>query len=428
MSAGTQVVKRRLTLADQAEQRYLPIPFDVPLGSGSLEVRLSYDTGAAVVDLGCEGPNGWRGWSGGARSRFAITAEAATPGYLPGPAEPGTWRVVLGLHQLPPDGVEVVVEIDVPATGPVETEPTAPVAAVPRGSLRGLPAPAGMTWFAGDFHAHTLHSDGSESIDQLAARAVSSGLDFLAVTDHNTVSHHAHLPGVGARHGISLVPGQEVTTAHGHANAFGDIGWVEFRRPGQAWVDDVAARGGVLSVNHAIDQDCSWRYPLERLPAALELWHISWFRDLTETSALALWARWGGISASPVTPIGGSDFHRPGAFTLGMPTTWVCAQDPSPAAILDAVVAGRTAISIGARMGPTGPVVEPLTTPVLLRPDGSSGADGDLVAMGADGAVLCDGEGRRRVLNGEMETVPASWGRGPFHIVDGERRIIALSL
>ncbi|WP_206673686.1 CehA/McbA family metallohydrolase [Pseudactinotalea terrae] len=424
----TQVVRRRLTLGDQAETRYLPVPFDVPPGAPSLEVRLSYDTSTAVVDLGCEGPEGWRGWSGGARSRFAIFAEAATPGYVPGAPEAGTWHVVLGLHQLPAEGVEVVVEIDVPAAGPVEIDPVAPVLEVPRGSARALPAPRGLTWFAGDFHAHTLHSDGSESIDQLAARAVSSGLDFVAVTDHNTVSHHAHLPGVGSRHGVSLLPGQEVTTAHGHANAFGDIGWIDFRRPGQDWVDDVAARGGVLSVNHAVDGDCSWQFPLERLPAALELWHISWYRDLTATFPWALWARWGGISPTPVTPIGGSDFHRPGAYTLGMPTTWVCAEDSSPEAILAGVAAGRTAISVGARETPSGPVVDPLTTPLLLRPDASAGADGELLVVGADGAVLSDADGRRRVLDGERVSVPASWGRSPFHVVDGQRRILALSL
>ena len=260
---------------------------------------------------------------------------------------------------------------------------------------------------------------------------MASGLDFLAVTDHNTVSHHPHLPRVGARHGVSLIPGQEVTTAHGHANAFGDIGWIEFRRPGQDWVDDVAARGGVLSVNHALDADCAWQFPLERLPAALELWHISWYRDLTATYPWALWALWaqrGATNGSPVAPIGGSDFHHPGAYTLGMPTTWVCAEEPSPDAILAAVAAGRTAISVGARMTATGPVVEPLSTPMLLRPDGSSGADGEIVALGADQAVLCDADGRRRVLDGDRVSVPASWGRGPFHVVDGERRILALTL
>ena len=54
-----------------------------------------------------------------------------------------------------------------------------------------------MQWLAGDFHSHTVHSDGVLSVGGLAALAASRGLDFLAVTDHNTTSHHAHLPEAG---------------------------------------------------------------------------------------------------------------------------------------------------------------------------------------------------------------------------------------
>ena len=33
-----------------------------------------------------------------------ITREAATPGYLPGELEAGTWQVMIGVHRVPPDG------------------------------------------------------------------------------------------------------------------------------------------------------------------------------------------------------------------------------------------------------------------------------------------------------------------------------------
>lgn len=412
----TTVHRLRLTVDDQIAQRYLPVPFDVPAAAASLEVRLAYDTSAGVIDLGCEGPDGWRGWSGDARSRYVITPDAATPGYLPGPLEPGEWHVVLGLHQLPGPGLDVVVEVDVPATGEVEIEPVAAVEqGPPRGCTRDLPAPDGLHWFAGDFHAHTRHSDGSESIDQLAARGVAAGLDFIAVTDHNTTSHHAHLPGVGGRHAITLLPGQEVTTARGHANAFGDIGWIDFRQPASEWVREVDARGGVLSVNHAVDGDYAWQHPLTTLPRALELWHISWFRDLTSTFPWAFWQRWGGDA---VVPIGGSDFHKPGGgWTLGTPTTWVAAVQNTPEAILAGLAAGRTAISVGVRPDAT---PDPLHTPLLLHL-----AD-ELLAIAADGAVLVDIEGRRRRISGPSVSVPAAWGTGPFHLEDADRRVLAI--
>jgi len=377
----------------------------------SLEIEIAYDTSQAVVDLGCESPAGWRGWSGSARHRFVITSEAATPGYRPGELEAGEWAVVLGLHSIPTDGVDVQVEIRSPAISRPVAEPWAAPAACPASSSRLLPAPAGPRWYAGDFQAHTLHCDGSESISQLAARGVRAGLDFLAVTDHNTVSHHEHLPGVSAAHGITLLPGQEITTGRGHANAFGDIGWIDFRRPASSWVDEVAGRGGVLSVNHLIVGDCSW---LHRLPRAIELWHISWFRDLSSTQAWAFWQRWG----RDVVPIGGSDFHRPGqGWTVGTPTTWVAAEDSSPEAILDGVQRGRTAINVGVRPDAT---PDPLCTPVLLR------VDDEVHAIHAEGAVLVDLEGRQRRITSRHQSVPSSWGMGSLHLEDADRRLLAV--
>ena len=412
---ATVVERLHLTLDDQIAQRYHPVPFTVPAGVPSVGVRLAYDTSRGVVDLGCEGPAGWRGWSGGARDRFTITPHEATPGYLPGELEPGTWHVVLGLHQLPAEGLDVTVEISTPATEPPEPERrAAPVTRTVRGSDRALPAPAGLRWYAGDFHAHTVHSDGSESISELAVRAVRAGLDFTAVTDHNTVSHHPHLPRVGAEHGVTLLPGQEVTTSRGHANALGDVGWVDFRQPATTWVREVAERGGVLSVNHPVDGDCAWQHPLDDLPAALELWHVSWFRDLTHTGALAFAQRWG----DDVTLLGGSDFHRPEqGWTLGTPTTWVAAEDPSPEAILAGVRAGRTALSVG--VGPDA-VPRPLSAPVLLR------VEDDVVAVDAAGAVLVDAEGRRRRITADRQTVPGGWGRGLLHLQDADRRVLAI--
>ena len=76
-----------LTHEIQNADRYVRVPFDVPAGTDSLEVRISYDGEAAVIDLGCEGGAGWRGWSGGARTTYVIRTDDATPGYLPGRPE-----------------------------------------------------------------------------------------------------------------------------------------------------------------------------------------------------------------------------------------------------------------------------------------------------------------------------------------------------
>jgi hypothetical protein len=170
----TTTITRTITPDHRAQSPYLELPFEVAPGTPSVEVRLGVDRARGVVDLGCAAPHGFRGWSGGARSRFVITADDATPGYLPGEPEAGRWAVVLGLHRIPWEGLDVVVEIDMPAAGPVETEPPAPPTPQRR-PRRQLPADAGFTWVAGDFHAHTVHSDGQRTPAEVAEAARAAG-------------------------------------------------------------------------------------------------------------------------------------------------------------------------------------------------------------------------------------------------------------
>src|SRR5690625_4772524 len=96
MSTSTE--RLHLTLDDQITDRYYRVPFEIIPSTPSVSVQLTYDTSAGVIDLGCEGATGWRGWSGGARDRFTITGSAATPGYLPGEPEPGTWHEIGRAH------------------------------------------------------------------------------------------------------------------------------------------------------------------------------------------------------------------------------------------------------------------------------------------------------------------------------------------
>src|ERR1035438_8709228 len=128
-----------------------------------------------VLDLGCVAPDGWRGWSGGARDRFVITPSEATPGYLPGELEPGTWHVVLGLHRVPAQGVGYELTVTTGPTAPAPEAAPPPVAPLP--PPRDPPAPCGLRWLAGDFHAHAGPSGEPHTIDALATAAPRSGVD-----------------------------------------------------------------------------------------------------------------------------------------------------------------------------------------------------------------------------------------------------------
>jgi hypothetical protein len=102
------------------------VPFEVPPGVAELEVSYRYDqpeTPEGVpsnrLDIGVFDARGhelgngagFRGWSGGARTSFRISAASATPGYLPGPIVAGTWNVVLGPYTIAPDGLSYRIEV-----------------------------------------------------------------------------------------------------------------------------------------------------------------------------------------------------------------------------------------------------------------------------------------------------------------------------
>lgn len=42
-------------------------------------------------------------------------------------------------------------------------------------------------WYRGDFHVHTNASDGAYPPSLVAGIAKAEGLDFVAITDHNTI-------------------------------------------------------------------------------------------------------------------------------------------------------------------------------------------------------------------------------------------------
>jgi hypothetical protein len=419
-----------VSLAQQSEDRYVRVPFDLPEGAPSIEARIEVLDPDAVIDLGCDGPRGWRGWSGGARRAFTIAADDATPGYVPGPPESGRWAVILGIHALEHGSARVRVQVSSPARTPVDHGPSPePAARSLRGSDRDLPAPSGMKWFAGDTHAHSLHSDGSLSLNELADEAVLSGLDFLCVTDHNTTSHHRLLPEVGARHGITLVPGQEVTTHRGHANAFGDIGFVDFRLPVSEWASHVAAHGGTLSINHPVSGDCSWLHEIPEELDGMEIMHSDSYRDPISTAPFA----WAQLVTAPQrhrpVPVllAGADFHRRGdRIRPGTPTTWVCAEDDSPGAILAGIAAGRTALT--STLSDDAPRTREqelrpdlLGAPMLLR-----AGPARIHALRAEGGIVVDAGGQRRLVTAPDEEIPAPIERGPHRLESADRKTIAV--
>jgi hypothetical protein len=72
------VHRGRWTLQDRAEGIMRALPVSIPAGTAALTVRLDYPRQAGVLDLGCEGPEGFRGGRG--RPRRLPSPRTGPPG------------------------------------------------------------------------------------------------------------------------------------------------------------------------------------------------------------------------------------------------------------------------------------------------------------------------------------------------------------
>lgn len=66
---------------------------------------------------------------------------------------------------------------------------------------------------AAEVHAHTLASDGMVSPEDLVAAAAAAGISVLCITDHDTMASVDRARAAAESAGVSVVAGQEVTTA-----------------------------------------------------------------------------------------------------------------------------------------------------------------------------------------------------------------------
>ncbi len=354
---------------DDLARPYIYLPFTVPPRAVRLEVSYHFEhpkegelgaQGSNALDLGIFGPpgtafltGGFRGWSGRARFGFYITPTWATPGYLPGPLTPGRWNVCLGIAELDEPTCRYWLNVDLDVLTDGDEPQQADVPPVNPGTAAAPPPPdAGNgRWYRGDLHAHTVHSDGLNTMTELAACARDRGLDFLAVTDHNTISHHAEMARLGDA-GILLVPGQEVTTYAGHANVWGLREWLDFRCQDAETVRRVMeyarSKGALFSINHPKSVGPPWEFTDVGAPC-MEVWQAPWRWYNWESLD-----RWEGMlnNGERVVAVGGSDTHsvppaRPQhPHGPGEPTTWVHVQGPlSEEGVLRAIGQGHVFIS-----------------------------------------------------------------------------------
>ena len=287
---------------------------------------------------------------------------------------------------------------------------------------------------------HTCHSDGTVAnqsggrrvpgpVYRTVEAAAGKGVDFIAVTDHNAVSHHHSLRELQPYFDrVLLIPGVEITTFNGHAGVLGAVGFVEFRLTSAHLptvgdlLDAVERQHGLFAINHpALPSNeycmgCGWtaqNVDYSRIPA-VEVVNGGAAQAQGGSadgifSGVPFWEARLNEGHRP-TAIGGSDNHKPdvdfeGPVSVGSPTTVVWAENLSERAILDAIRGGRVFVDVEgtrdrmleltARCGDAVAMMgQGLTAPAgaaiefTLRVQNLAGARVDVVMDGVRGAAL----------------------------------------
>lgn len=241
-------------------------------------------------------------------------------------------------------------------------------------------------WYKGDLHVRSIHGGGSESVAELVKRAEKSGLDFIAITDRNTMA--ACLDAGFTSNKVVLIPAMEWgSDERGVALIYGPRTFPRVpvnAKEAQGVCQRVQAQGGVFAIAHPCFPTAPWQWGLSYVNA-IEVWCRDWravppmsLQNLVSeygrrvngklVYSISLAANAAELSANgqaamfwdyettrglKASPIAGSLSSSP-RVPMGQPITYVYALEKSARGILHGLRLGRTSVSVNDK----GPYIE----------------------------------------------------------------------
>ncbi|WP_336773267.1 CehA/McbA family metallohydrolase [Paenibacillus sp. MMO-58] len=159
-----------------------------------------------------------------------------------------------------------------------------------------------MRWMACELHSHTNHSDGKQSLLELAQGAKALGFDCVALTDHNTMTGLSNRESVEQETGLTIISGMEWTTFYGHMVTIGLTEFVDWRPAGPGdiheGIEQVHAFGGIAGMAHPyrignpMCTGCFWEFEIRDWNQLdyIEVWSGTFPSIKTDnTRAFRLW-------------------------------------------------------------------------------------------------------------------------------------------
>ncbi|MBM7566394.1 CehA/McbA family metallohydrolase [Paenibacillus sacheonensis] len=219
-----------------------------------------------------------------------------------------------------------------------------------------------MRWMACELHSHTYHSDGRQSLLELAQGARALGFDCVALTDHNTMTGLENKELVEQATGMTIISGMEWTTFYGHMVTIGLIEFVDWRPAGprdiQAGIAKVHAHGGIAGLAHPFRigspmcTGCFWEFEIADWNAVdyIEVWSGTFPSIKTDNArAFRLWTE--QLNAGyRIAATSGRDWHAQDRTEDPVSVTYLLLDDSEGSETeraVRALAAGRASVTMG---------------------------------------------------------------------------------
>jgi hypothetical protein len=216
-------------------------------------------------------------------------------------------------------------------------------------------------WLPFELHCHTFHSDGKQSLQELAAAAKALGLRGVALTDHNTMTGLSNRDEVVRTTGVEVIPGLEWTTFFGHMLTLGITEYVDWRNLSpfhiHRGIEAVHKQGGLVGLAHPfrvgspICTGCFWEFEVSDWEQVdyIEVWS-GLFPSIRKNNARAfdLWTKLLN-QGHRIAATSGRDWHAVDPVTEPISVTYLEVEEGKalvPSALI-ALKRGSVAVSMG---------------------------------------------------------------------------------
>lgn len=296
---------------------------------GLNESVVQYDTTIRnLLTVSINDPNQYRGAHHffAEKQKIIISETEATEGFITGKIVEGYWEFIISCHGVFSEKVDGRLAVYAKTKAIVEQmKVRTPLDNLALEQMIKNRQPETLQVKRIELHSHTVHSDADQTTEELLKQATLETIDWLAITDHNTISALTEAEKQqNSDQSVQVLPGIEYTTFFGHFLLHGPkekivFDWTKLaKRDLSFFLKQCQADDVYITVAHPFDEGnpfctgCRFDYVLNNLKYidAIEVWNgTNPHKSLANEDAFYKWTEL-LKKGYEIAAVSGRDWHR----------------------------------------------------------------------------------------------------------------------